>query len=187
MLQIILLFYFEILILFSLSLNLTFLHEKNKLFLIVTLGADQVKECAETWGRRLISIQVVLEVAGVLPGSQLVHHTLDLSSCQERQTHRTSAGLTANRVCSCFAAGVFPWEQQSSVNGKACEHTVVSNPLNVGAACLNQALEILRSTERHLHRNAPRGWNSEHSKSAEKVEHDSHWSNWAVSQHVYQR
>lgn len=48
MLQIILLFYFEILILFSLSLNLTFLHEKNKLFLIVTLGADQVKECAET-------------------------------------------------------------------------------------------------------------------------------------------
>lgn len=50
-------------------------------------------------------------------------------------------------------SGAFPWEQRSSLDGKAREPTVVSNPLDVGAACLNQALEVLGSSGVHLDRN----------------------------------
>lgn len=48
MFHIMVLFHFEILVLFSLCLNLTSLHEYKKLTLIVTLGVEQVKVCAET-------------------------------------------------------------------------------------------------------------------------------------------
>lgn len=175
-----LLFYFEILLLFSLCLNLIFLHENKQLLLSVTLGAEQVKELAETRRRCLISIQVVLEVTGVLPGSQLVHQTLDLSSCQERQTHLTSAGLTAN-ICSCFHGN------NNQVWMEAREHTIVSNPLNVGAACLNQALGILCSNEGHFDRNVHLGGRTLSTETQQKRENiNIHGSDWPGSQHVYQ-
>lgn len=114
-------------------------------------------------------------MTGVLPGSQLVHHTLDLGSCQERQRHITTAGLTTN-VCSC-SHGVFPWEQQPSVDGEASEHTVVSNSLNVGAACLNQAVETLCSDERHLARIVHLGGGTLKTDTAKVRKRLIHWSN----------
>lgn len=56
----------------------------NNVFVTVTVGADEAER------RCIIALQVVLQVTGVLPGSQLVHHTLDLSSCQQKETQVTS-------------------------------------------------------------------------------------------------